>query len=192
MQQELGRVEQANAARGQHRERKLPRFCFVGARARRRERTGGLPPRSPKACRRHATLHACADAFAVLPPTQVWALLRHSICKQLQRVRLTIDADGAAATPRLKLQSSICMRKLMRKEYEGVVRTLRQPVAVTHVCLGEIGHDEAAVAAAIANRILHARVPVDVYTAACDKLTAINPRFNRDALPELDLSLIHI
>lgn len=187
MQQEPGRNQHAKAASGQHRKRELPRLCFVGARARRRERTRRLPPHSPAACRRLATLHACADAFAVLPPTQVWALLRHSICRQLQRVRLTIDADGAAATPRLKLQSSICMRKLMRKEHEDVVRTLRQPVAVTHVCLGEIGHDAAAVATAMANRILHARIPVDVYTAASDKLTAINPKFDRDVRPALDL-----
>lgn len=122
----------------------------------------------------------------MLPPAQVWALLRHGICKQLQRFRPTFDADGAAATPRLKMQSSLCMRKLMRKECEDVVRTLRQPVAVTHVCMGEIGDDAAAVATAIANRILHARVPVDACLAACDKLAAINPSFNREVLPLLD------
>ena len=51
------------------------------------------------------------------------------------------------------MHSSMCVRKLMRKEYETVVRQLRQPVAVTHVCLGELGDDEEAVAAAIAHRI---------------------------------------
>ena len=117
----------------------------------------------------------------------MWALLRHSICRQLQRIRLTLDADSTTAAPRLKLQSSICMRKLMRKEYEDVVRTLRQPVAVTHVCLGEIGDDAAAVATAMENRIFHARIHVDTYLAACDKLAAINPRFNRDVLPVLNL-----
>ena len=85
------------------------------------------------------------------------------------------------------MQSSMCVRKLMRKEYETVVRQLRQPVAVTHVCLGELGDDEAAVATAIAHRIYHARIPVDVYLAACDKLADINPIFDRATIPTLDL-----
>ena len=122
-----------------------------------------------------------------IPKIQVWVLLRHSISRQLERVRLSFDEGSTPSAFRLKTHSSICMRKLMRKEYETVVRQLKQPVAVTHVCLGELGDDEEAVAAAIAHRIHHARIPVDVYTDACDKLVLINATFDREALPALDL-----
>ena len=81
----------------------------------------------------------------------------------------------------------MCMRKLMRKEYEAVVRQLHQSVAVTHVCLGDLGDDAEAVSHAIANRRLLARVPVAAYLAACDKLADINPTFDRTTLPALDL-----
>jgi len=118
---------------------------------------------------------------------QVWSLLRHSISRQLQRVRLSFDEGSSPTAFRLKMQSSMCMRKLMRQECEAVVRQLRQPVAVTHVCLGELEDNAAAVAEATAHRIFHARIPVDVYLTACDKLGEVNPTFDLETLPPLDL-----
>ena len=114
-------------------------------------------------------------------------MLRHSVCRQLQRVRLSIDDGSTADAVRLKTQSSLCMRKLMRKEYEDVVRQMSQPVAVTHVCLGELGDDADAVASAISRRTMHARVPRVAYLAACDKLKEINPAFTTAGLLRLDL-----
>jgi hypothetical protein len=79
------------------------------------------------------------------------------------------------------------MRKLMRAEYEDVVRGLSQPVVVTHVCLGEIADDEDAVKLAMDTRIAKARVPRAVYLAAAAKLAEINPAFDQAALPQPNL-----
>ena len=72
-------------------------------------------------------------------------MLRHSVSRQLHRVRLSIDDDSAANAVRYKTQSSLCMRKLMRKEYEDVVRQLSHWDRVSplssgrHRCQGTTG-----------------------------------------------------
>ena len=113
-------------------------------------------------------------------------LLRRAITRQVTKVQLSFSGNPDAV--RCTTKTSVSMRRLATDEYRDVLNGVSTPTVSTHVCLGNVNPTAAGVQAAIERRIIIAKVRVDEYSRAHDKLKTIKPSFDQPVASSLELN----
>ena len=113
-------------------------------------------------------------------------MLRRAITRQVTKVQLSFSGNPDAV--RCTTKTSVSMRRLATDEYRDVLNGVSTPTVSTHVCLGNVNPTAAGVQAAIERRIILAKVRVDEYSRAHDKLKTIKPSFDQPVASSLELN----